>query len=56
MKEYSIEKLALVTRIKELEQQNKKLREALEYYADEEHLNAGYPMDVAEKALKECEE
>lgn len=34
MSEYSIEKLALITHIKELQAKNKKLREALNFYAD----------------------
>lgn len=34
MSEYSIEKLALLTHIKELQAENKKLRECVEFYAD----------------------
>lgn len=37
-----------------LRKQNRKYREALEYYADEEHLNANYPMDVARQALEDA--
>ena len=38
MKEYSIEKLALVTHIKKLEAENKKLREALESIEDNDEI------------------
>jgi len=31
---------------------NIKMKEALEYYADEEHCNANYPMEVARKVLE----
>ena len=38
-----------------LEKENSKLRECVEYYADEEHLNAGYPMQLARQTLEELE-
>ncbi len=38
-----------------LKKENEKLRECVEYYADEEHLNSGYPMQLARITLEEME-
>lgn len=38
-----------------LQKENEVLRECVEYYADEEHLNAGYPMELARQTLEELE-
>ena len=43
----------LVQKNKELVRKNRRYEEALEYYADEEHLNANYPMELAREALQD---
>ena len=46
----------IIKEVNKLKEQNRLLVDALEYYADEDHLHAHYPMNVAIETLEKIEE